>query len=155
MRLSLEIKIFFNTVPGVNSRSRLKIQHLVERIFEGEGRGESLRVNVIVTDDEFLSGLNEKYFGKSSPTDVISFNLQDEERDSGTDDDDVFGEIYVSWEQASAYADDSQDGRFDGELLRLVAHGSLHLLGYDHEEDREREMMRAKENAYLSRATTL
>ena len=151
----MNIEIFYHKSPPENSSDRGMIRRLVERIFQGEGKGESLRVNVIIADDEFLSALNEKYFGKCSPTDVISFNLEGADGDSGTAGGDVFGEIYVSWEQASAYAGGEQDGGFDAELLRLVAHGSLHLLGHDHEEAGAGEVMRAKEDAYLSHVTTL
>lgn len=89
-------------------------------MLEAENRTES--VNVILTDDEELTRLNERFKARKGPTDVLSFPFEEEE---------FLGEIYVSLDRARAQA-----RRFEIsegiEIKRLVLHGLLHLLGYSH-----------------------
>jgi probable rRNA maturation factor len=63
-------------------------------------------------------------------------------------DSDLFGEIYISLERAKV-----QSRRFgityDDEIIRLFVHGFFHLLGYDHQGIKERELMESKERNYI------
>ena len=94
---------------------------------EGIGEGE---VSVTLMDDEGIRGLNQEYFGKSRPADVIAFSLQ-------APGDPVLGDIYLGYEQARRQSDEL-DILLDEELLRLVIHGTLHVLGYQHPDGEER-----------------
>lgn len=76
-----------------------------------------------------ISTLNKRYLRHASPTDVISFGLG-----KGSA---VLGDIYICPEVARANA--RLQGIHPGEeLLRLVVHGTLHVLGHDHPEGRTR-----------------
>jgi probable rRNA maturation factor len=73
-----------------------------------------------------MSELNQRYLGHRGPTDVISFGLG---REGGRGP--VVGDIYICAEIARANA--KREGvSAQEELLRLVVHGTLHVLGYDH-----------------------
>jgi len=73
-----------------------------------------------------ISGLNRRYLGHEGPTDVISFGLGRVGRRGA-----VVGDIYICPEVARDNAR-RQGIRAGEELLRLVIHGTLHALGYDH-----------------------
>ena len=107
-----------------------------------QGRGA---VNVIFTTDAHLRRLNKRYRHRDQTTDVLSFNLEGfaTERD-------VFGEVYISVAAATRNASACGVSR-QQELLRLTAHGLLHLLGYDHGDQRSSGRMLARQERYLER----
>ncbi len=79
-------------------------------------------VNIIFVKDEYIQDLNLQYRDIDAPTDVLSFNIDEEGKN---------GEIYISPE----YVYRSFQGEsFEEEILRLIVHGTLHILGYDHTE---------------------
>lgn len=82
---------------------------------------------VVFTDDKESQALNSRYRGKSKPTDVLSFvqNEYDEEEAH-------IGDLVISLQVAKRQAKEYEVTLLD-ELSRLVVHGSLHLLGYEHE----------------------
>ena len=73
-----------------------------------------------------ISELNRRYLGHAGPTDVISFGLGRPGRRGA-----VIGDIYICPEVARDNAK-RQDIPIGEEILRLVVHGTLHVLGYDH-----------------------
>jgi probable rRNA maturation factor len=83
-----------------------------------------------------ISGLNRRYLGHEGPTDVISFGLGRVGRRGA-----VVGDIYICTEVARDNAR-RQGIRAGEELLRLVIHGTLHVLGYDHPTGAARTMSR-------------
>jgi probable rRNA maturation factor len=76
----------------------------------------------VLADDKLLSTLNERFKGKRGPTDVLSFPFDEE---------DFLGEIYISLDRAKTQALRYSETE-DDEITRLVLHGLLHLLGYNH-----------------------
>ncbi len=77
-----------------------------------------------------IRALNREYLGRDAATDVIAFNLGEEGR--------LLGDVYISTEVATMNAADTDESR-EREILRLVVHGSLHLIGLDHPEGPDRE----------------
>lgn len=73
-----------------------------------------------------IAGYNEKYLGHTGATDVIAFGFA-----SGGEPAAIIGDIYICPEVARANAR-NQGVSESEELLRLVVHGTLHVLGYDH-----------------------
>ena len=83
-----------------------------------------------------MKRLNSKFRGKNSTTDVLSFPLAENfERH--------LGDIVISLPQARKQAREF-GSRLQEELLRLLIHGLLHLLGYDHEGVSKREALRTE-----------
>ena len=95
----------------------------------------------LVSDDE-IAALNGAHRGKQSPTDVLSYSLVEgahAERRA-----ELLGDVVIAVGVAARQA--AQIGHsLNDELLRLLIHGVLHLLGYDHERARDARRMRARE----------
>jgi len=93
----------------------------------GEREGE---VSYTFVSVEEIRELNRDYLDRDRPTDVIAFDLGD---GSG-----LLGDVYISPEVAASNA--VEHGEVEQlEVLRLVVHGSLHVIGLDHPEGRKRE----------------
>lgn len=107
-------------------------------------------ITVIIVDNEIIQKINRQFRKKNKPTDVISFA----ERDMPFPDPakmQRLGDVYVSlekaWEQYHEYSKS-----FREEVRRLLVHGILHLLGYDHEKSvREERMMMKKEEEVMKK----
>lgn len=110
-------------------------------------RGERRRASISVTfvGPTVMRRLNRRHLGHDRATDVLSFALPAGEL--------VLGDIYVCRAVAAAEAR-RRDIPLREELMRLVIHGVLHVLGYDHPEARGREASRMwkKQERYLARA---
>ena len=78
-------------------------------------------VNVVFIDEKEMQTLNSEYRKKNSVTDVLSFNLDTKE---------LLGEIYICPQYVS---ENFKAEKFTEEIIRLIIHGLLHLIGYDHE----------------------
>lgn len=97
-------------------------------------------IAVVLMDDASITPLNGNYRGKPKPTNVLSFP-------SGEDD--GGGDILLAYETVCREASE-QKKTVPEHALHLVVHGALHLLGLDHEEDGEAEIMEAEEIAILA-----
>lgn len=109
---------------------------------------ENCLFNIIIVDNDYIHKLNKEYRGIDRPTDVISFALEDE-IDNVKLDFRVLGDIYISldktYEQAKLY-----NHSFLRELSFLTIHGVLHLLGYDHIQKEDEEVMFKKQDELLN-----
>ena len=89
-----------------------------------------------IIDDDAMEALNRKWRGKESTTDVLSFpQLDDEELEAAYASDGagaLIGDVVISLPTAKRQAKEFGHSLSD-EIDRLLAHGLLHLLGYDHE----------------------
>ena len=92
-------------------------------VLSSEGVREA-QLSIALLDDRAIRALNRKHLGHGRPTDVIAFPLWE----SGET---VVGDVYVGVEQARRQAVD-EGVTLDEELVRLVVHGTLHVLGWDH-----------------------
>jgi probable rRNA maturation factor len=107
---------------------------VARRTLEGEGisRGE-LSLSLVGEDE--MAQLHQRFMGEPGPTDVLSFPMGDE---------DLLGDVVVCPAQAARNnADDVA-----GELRLLVAHGVLHILGFDHEDEEDRAQMWDRQERY-------
>jgi len=98
-------------------------------------------VSILLTDDKEIRILNRDYRGFDKTTDVLSFSMLEGEgaRFAG----DVLGDIVLSITTASRQAREAKRPLLD-EATMLVAHGLLHLLGWDHQTAAEDRKMRAR-----------
>ena len=124
--------------PGARGGNAWALKGAVEACLEFEDAGDR-EVSLLLTDDRELHGLNRDYRGKDRPTDVLAFALDDAgDADAGMG---PLGDVVVSVERARAQAR-SRRTTIDEELELLVVHGTLHLLGYDHDEPEAARIMR-------------
>lgn len=123
---------------------RSKILKLVKNLISEEKLTLST-LNIIFVDDATIREINKRFLNHDYPTDVISFDLSDDMEDE------KISEIYIgldrAFEQAKIYK-----VTFENEVARLVAHGILHLAGYDDSTKSEKLRMRRKESYYIKKA---
>lgn len=129
----------------------------IERAVLLAGGSEDSEVSLSLVDDERIHELNREYRGVDRPTDVLSFALQEEseeEPEISTGDfgpaDDLLGDVIISVPRAREQAQEYGHS-LARELVYLAVHGTLHLMGYDHEQDEERRAMRRKEEEVMAR----
>jgi len=95
-----------------------------------------------------MTELNEGHRGKSGPTDVLSFPMDDASTVLGPDEPVMLGDVIIAPEVAEAQA--AEYGHtVEEELNLLLVHGVLHLLGYDHEADEDASAMQVRERSIL------
>ena len=104
---------------------------------------KSFDINLIFTSDTYVSALKKEFFSKSQWTDVIAFPLHSENEES------VEGEIYISLPTAKENAKLFRQP-YSKELIRLVIHGSLHLLGIEDGTIKKKEKMIELEEFFLN-----
>jgi probable rRNA maturation factor len=98
---------------------------------------DSPSVTVLITNDDYIQELNQRYRGIDKPTDVLAFETDFTDPDLETR---YLGDVIISYPQAK-YQAESRGHSAEAELQLLVIHGMLHLLGYDHDlEARKQEM---------------
>ncbi len=97
-------------------------------------------LNYIFCSDEFLLTINKDFLNHDYYTDIITFDYSEENV--------VSGDIYISIDRV---VDNAREYRatFEHELMRVIAHGCLHLLGYKDKTDEEQSVMTQKEEASL------
>ena len=113
-------------------------------------KSENDDVSVVFVSDKKIKEYNSQYRDKNTATDVLSFPAR--EGDMPHVEELPLGDILISLETASRQALEIGHS-LDDEITRLVIHGVLHLLGYDHIEPDERKKMRAKERTVLKKLT--
>jgi probable rRNA maturation factor len=137
---------------------------LAHAVLESRGIKGNAEVSVLFVDEVAIAALNERFLGKSGPTDVLAFPVEDDPlppgrfpdmggTGPGSDVDDepplLLGDVVVCPSVAERNAKD-RSIRYDDEVALLVVHGLLHLLGMDHQLDAEAEAMEALERQLLT-----
>lgn len=108
-------------------------------------------LSVLLTDDPFMARLNEQYRKKEGPTNVLAFPMAGESEESGRhgfDDQTMMGDVVVSVDTAIREAAREEED-LETTLHRLLIHGILHLIGYDHEGTLEEQERMEKEEMRL------
>ena len=114
----------------------------------GQSLPEDSELSLRFTDDAAMRVLNRQWRGKDSPTNVLSFPAYP--LTPGDPIPPILGDIAIAYETVEREA--GLEGKpFDHHLTHLVVHGFLHLMGYDHVDEREAEVMEALERRVLSR----
>lgn len=162
------IRVEINDEVGQDVLTNDEVERLVLAVLTGEECPEPCEVSVSFVSTEQIHELNRDYRGIDKPTDVLSFNIDDEDdleeffeeddeeaEDEGGDEEDdgtyafMLGDVIVCPEvvkgQAAGFGNSVAD-----EMRLLLTHGCLHLMGYDHEDPVEAEEMEALERRYLA-----
>ncbi len=119
-----------------------RIIRVATRTAESEGAAGEISITLVIPDR--MAELNEQYMGKAGPTDVLAFPI-DGPGDPGLGAGGpprLIGEVVLCPEVAAGQA----TAGLESELDLLVAHGVLHLLGYDHATESGAEQMRLREH---------
>ena len=98
-------------------------------------------ISIIFCSDNYILDVNMKYLQHDYFTDVITFDYCEGDKLSG----DLFISVDTVRENAKLYNTD-----FNDELHRVMVHGILHLIGYDDHSQKDKQLIRKKEDYYLS-----
>jgi probable rRNA maturation factor len=149
---ALRIELRGGSRAGVE---RSLLRRVAQRVVAAEGLSGSLLLSIALVDDAAIRTVNREQRGIDAATDVLSFPLLEELQASS----EVFalppdtprhlGDVLISYQRAADQAAEYGHS-FGREVCYLLAHGVLHLLGYDHLEEAERLAMRAREEAALA-----
>ena len=134
------------------------LTNVAETALAVEGTDIEGLTTVVIADDDTVAELNAEHRGLDTTTDVLSFSnvhfgayYGDDARNTGEfefvlppDHQPEAGEVIISLQQAERQAKEAGQ-TLENEIAALVAHGIFHLLGYDHEDESDAVIMRAKE----------
>ena len=110
---------------------------------EDGARWPDREISVLLCDDAAIRTLNRQWRGQDKPTNVLSFPTPDE-----APSDTPLGDIAIAYETVAREA--AEEGKLlDHHFIHLTVHGTLHLLGFDHETEAEAEEMEATERRIL------
>ncbi len=107
---------------------------------------EDCEVSILLTDDAEIHRLNKLYRDVDRPTDVLAFAMRE-----GVDGDlnqQILGDVVISLPRVKQQAQ-TYGHSFEVEMLFLVSHGVLHLLGYEHDEEDDMLEMQSKQKNIL------
>ncbi|MGQ9842092.1 MAG: rRNA maturation RNase YbeY [Spirochaetota bacterium] len=111
---------------------------------------DNVVVTLILTNDDVITHINKTYRKKKGPTDVISFAYREAPMPYGATKEHL-GDIFISLETAQRQAMEYKV-TLKEEMKRLLVHGVLHLLGYDHEQSAyKKRMMQKKEQEIMEK----
>jgi probable rRNA maturation factor len=111
-----------------------------EAMLESLGLGDA-ELSILLCDDNAIRKLNRRYREKNKPTDVLAFPMQ--EGPGPAMHPELLGDVVISLPTAARQAAE-HDRPIIQEVTFLLAHGLLHLLGYDHATKREEREMKAR-----------
>lgn len=123
--------------PTVDPR---QVRKLADRMLSELGL-ERAELSVLLTDDTRIHALNREHLGKDRPTDVLAFPLDalDQEAPIGQR---LLGDVVISLDTADRQAR-GRRRELVAEVRFLLAHGLLHLVGYDHATPKQKREMTA------------
>ena len=101
---------------------------------------ESISIEIIFCDDDHLSKLKMKYFNEDVLTDVLAFPIKNDTV--------LESEIYISYDRALANSKEF-DVSLNNEIVRLIVHGLLHLLGYRDDNAESKKIMFDKQESIV------
>ncbi len=141
---NLELEIVGDLPEGL---SALPLQKTFEVLLENNTELPEGIINLTFMDDSAIQKLNKTYSGNDYPTDVLSFDYREDGGPIG----DVIGEIAISTETAIRQAAEAKTS-LDDEVALLGLHGILHILGYDHGEPADQEVVGKIQSELLAAA---
>jgi len=136
------------------------LQSVAEQVLVAQNADAGAELGLVITNQEEVQQLNRSYLGEDEPTDVLSFAMLPEPLATGEpevpspfaqppDGALHLGEVIISYPQAVIQAEEHQHS-VKREVVILIIHGVLHLLGYDHVEPEPERQMRTREKEILS-----
>lgn len=135
----------WEALPGAETAVRRAVEAALrdERIDEGE-------IGIVLTDDARIQTLNRDFRKTDKTTNVLAFPAPTHPgHDSKQLGPKPLGDIALGYETLAREAE-TEGKTAEHHLMHLVVHGTLHLLGFDHDNDTDAEAMEARERAILA-----
>ncbi len=143
-----KITIFNETTEPLQSLLST-VKHILKYASKKE-KLKNIEFSVIIVDDDIIQKLNRDYRKINKVTDVITFALEDENSFPIDSSRRLLGDIYISIDKAKQQAEEYKHS-LKRELCFLSIHGFYHLLGYDHQNKEDEEIMFSKQEEVLSK----
>lgn len=149
------IEINYNKIEEME-REEVIIKRVVQAVLEEEKIVHELYINITLTNNEEIHIINKQYRDVDRPTDVLSFPMYERNeipelrKKDNIFAEEILGDIIISIPKVREQAEEYGHS-FERELAYLTTHGMLHLLGYDHMIDEEKEQMRKREEEILEK----
>lgn len=133
--------IRFNHIEGGFSlKNRLATRQWLKACIKSEGKKPG-EINIIFCNDEYLQNINQEFLGKNYLTDIITFDFSEKDK--------ISGDLYISYERIKENAK-KYNVSLEEEIWRVMAHGVLHLMGYDDKTKAKKQIIRKKEDDLIS-----
>jgi probable rRNA maturation factor len=166
------VEVFAADEQAAQPVDTMRLIALAEKVLRAEGVRGDAELSMLFIDEQSMADLNKRFVGKDGPTDVLSFPIDEEPMEGGRSPDSggsgpgdmptepsdmptLLGDIVICPAVAARnVADGIHDDRaatYDDELALLVVHGILHLMGMDHVDDEEAQVMEAREKELLDK----
>lgn len=133
---------FFQQQTDYKVRNKQHLRKWIQQLITQEAGLKIGAINIIICDDPYLLEINQAYLDHDTYTDIITFDLSHEEDRLSTD-------IYISIDRIIENASLFSNKSTEEELHRVIAHGLLHLCGYNDETEDEKKEMTDAENRWL------
>ena len=127
------------------------LQNVINQVFDTLAIAPFPDLSVIITGAKEIKALNQTYRNEDRPTDVLSFNNEYIDPETGNQ---YLGDIIIAYPIAKAQAK-AAGATIGAELELLTVHGMLHLLGYDHSEPEEKAKMWQIQDGILQKARNI
>jgi len=134
-----KIDIFFEDTKPVKLKKTIVKNHIKYLI--GNELKKIGNISVVLCSDNYLLEMNRKYLEHDYYTDIITFDY--------VEGDIISGDLFISVDRVKENAEKFET-TFLNELVRVIFHGVLHLAGYKDKTTSDEQLMRKKENFYLS-----
>ena len=131
---------FHNEIEFV-LQNQQELRRWIKKVITSENK-EIGEINYIFCSDEYLLERNIKYLDHDTLTDIITFNYCKGQI--------ITSDIMISIDRVKENST-IFDNSFSEELHRVMIHGILHLIGYNDKTEKEKKLMREKENFYLKK----
>ena len=140
----MEIQIRYQQeIPDLISQ---EIKRKLERVLKDLACPEK-ELSILFTDDKRIADLNNRYLGRKGPTNVLAFPMR--EGQASEFDSPMLGDVVISVDTALRESEALEED-LEYSIDRLLIHGLLHLLGYDHEKsDSEAALMENEEKRLI------
>lgn len=163
----MTVEVFAADEQTAHPVDTLRWIRLARSVLEAEGvRGEA-ELSLLFVDEETMADLNKRFTGKDAATDVLSFPIDEDPSEGGRFPDSggsgpgwvppessdlptLLGDVVICPSVAWRNAAESAHG-YEDEIALLTVHGILHLMGMDHVDDAEAQVMESREQELLDR----
>ena len=164
----MAIEVFVADEQAGHPVDTLRWARLAEDVLQAQGVRGDAELSMLFVDEQSMADLNHRFLGRTGPTDVLAFPIDDEpgvesgrSPDSGgtgpgylpgepSDLPTLLGDVVICPAVAERNAP-HHAGTYDDEMALLIVHGILHLMGMDHLDDEEAEAMETRERDLLER----
>ena len=115
-----------------------RLAELARHTLDSEDVDEAAELSVLLVTSEHIKTLNSRFAGEDHPTDVLAFPMMEDDDETV-----MLGDVVICPEIAERSAD-KLDHSLEHEIDVLLVHGTLHLLGYDHQGENDRRRMEGR-----------